>query len=75
MQQNSEGVLSVNVSNDGKYIRNLSCAVYEGGNEISAIEEGDNSFGYRIDIGCDPKIVKVTANSKPYESVIEGVAS
>lgn len=67
MQQNSEGVLSVNVSNDGKYIRNLSCAMYEDGNEISAIADGDNSFGYKLNVGDTSHTVKVTAKSAPYE--------
>ena len=30
MQQNSAGVLSVIVANNNKYIRNLSCELYDG---------------------------------------------
>lgn len=75
MQQNSEGALSVNVSNDGKYIHNLSCALYEDGNEISAIAEGDNSFGYKLDVGETPHTVKITAKSTPIESIREYVLS
>ena len=75
MQQNSEGVLSVNVANDGKYIRNLSCQMFDGENEISAISEGDNTFGYKIGVGDTPKAVKVVAKSTPMESTKEYIAS
>lgn len=64
MQQNSEGVLSVHVSADGKYIRNLSCAMYEDGNEISAITDGT----YKLAVGETPHTVKITAKSTPIES-------
>lgn len=74
MQQNSEGVLSVSVANDGKYIRNLSCQMFDGEDEISAIADGDNSFGYKIDVGDTPKAVKVVAKSTPYESTCEYIA-
>ena len=67
MQQNSTGALSVSISNDGKYIRNLSCALYDGDNEISAYATGDNSAGYKIDVGDATKLVKFTAKSVPTE--------
>lgn len=71
MQQNSEGVLSVHVSNDGKYIHNLSCAMYEDGNEISAI--ADNT--YKLNIGETPHTVKITAKSTPIESIEKYIVS
>ena len=67
MQQNSTGALSVDVSNDGKYIRNLSCALYEGGTELSAYATTDVGAGYKIDTGTDTKVVKFTAKSVPTE--------
>lgn len=74
MQQNSTGALSVDVSNDGKYIRNLSCALYEGGAELSAYATTDGGVGYKIDIGDTTKVVKFTAKSTPLESVRSYVA-
>ena len=65
MQQNSAGVLSVDVSNDGKYIRNLSCALYDGGAEASALSGGDNFVGFKLDVGAQPKHVKIVAKSEP----------
>lgn len=64
MQQNSTGMLSVDVTNDGKYIRNLSCSLYDGDNEISATTEN----GYKIDVGGETKAVKFVAKSVPYDS-------
>ena len=74
MQQNSTGALSVDVSNDGKYIRNLSCALYDGGTELSAYATTDVGAGYKIDMGDETKVVKFTAKSTPLESVYEYVA-
>lgn len=67
MQQNSTGALSVDVSNDGKYIRNLSCALYDGDTELSAYATTDVGAGYKIDMGTDTKVVKFTAKSVPTE--------
>jgi hypothetical protein len=75
MQQNTTGVLSVAISNNGQYIRNLSCSMYDGSSEISAISEGDNSFGFKVDVGAEPKHVKAVAKSTPIESIKEYIAS
>ena len=75
MQQNSTGALSVDVSNDGKYIRNLSCALYDGDTELSAYTTTDVGAGYKIDVGDETKVVKITAKSVPYESISQYVAS
>ena len=74
MQQNSTGALSVDVSSDGKYIRNLSCALYDGDTELSAYTTTDVGAGFKIDMGADTKVVKLTAKSTPLESVCEYVA-
>lgn len=62
MQQNSAGMLSIDVTNDGKYIRNLSCAVYDGDAEITA-----SNYGYKLNVGSEPKHVRIEAKSQPYE--------
>lgn len=62
MQQNSAGILSIDVTNDGKYIRNLSCAIYDGDTEITA-----SKYGYKINVGSEPKHVRIEAKSQPYE--------
>ena len=71
MQQNSTGLLSVDVTNDGKYIRNLSCTVYDGENEISAT----TTNGYKIDVGTENKAIKVVAKSEPIISMDEYIVS
>lgn len=75
MQQNSTGALSVDVSNDGKYIRNLSCALYDGGTELSAYTTTDVGAGFKIDMGDETKVVKFTAKSVPTESVAQKILS
>ena len=75
MQQNSTGALSVDVSNDGKYIRNLSCALYDGDTELSAYTTTDVGAGYKVDVGADTKVVKFTAKSVPTESVAQTILS
>ena len=78
MQQNSTGALSVDVSNDGKYIRNLSCALYDGDTELSSYATTDVGAGYKIDMGNETKVVKFTAKSVPTEcsaSVIKTVGT
>lgn len=70
MQQNSTGLLSVEVTNDGKYIRNLSCAVYDG-TELSAT----STNGFKVDMGDTTKVIKVTAKSTPVESPEQYVES
>lgn len=67
MQQNATGALSVDVTNDGKYIRNLSCTLYEGGAELSAYATTDAGAGYKIDMGDETKVVKFKAKSVPNE--------
>jgi hypothetical protein len=74
MQQNSIGALSVDVSNNGKYIRNLSCELYDDDTELSAYATTDVGAGYKIDMGDETKVVKFTAKSTPLESVYEYVA-
>lgn len=71
MQQNSTGLLSVDVTNDGKYIRNLSCSVYDGENEISAT----TANGYKIDVGTGNKAIKVVTKSEPIISMNQYIAS
>lgn len=75
MQQNATGALSVDVSNDGKYIRNLSCALYDGDTELSAYATTDVGAGYKVDVGADTKVVKFTAKSTPIESVAQTILS
>lgn len=75
MQQGATGLLSANITNDGKYIRNLSCTIYDGDNEISATTSADASFGFKVDVGAEPKHVKVVAKSTPMESIKEYIAS
>ncbi len=75
MQQNATGMLSVAISNDGAYIRNLSCQMYDGDNEIEATTSADASFGFKVDVGTEPKHVKVIAKSTPMESIKEYIAS
>lgn len=65
IQQNQVGLLSVNVTNDGKYIRNLSCTVYDGNTEIDDSLEGSDSFGFKIDAASDARPVKLVAKSTP----------
>lgn len=75
MQQNSTGALSVDVSNDGKYIRNLSCALYDGNTELSAYATTDVGAGFKIDMGDETKVVKFTAKSTPVECTREYILS
>ena len=75
MQQNSTGALSVAVSNDGKYIRNLSCALYEGDTELSSYATTDNGVGFKIDMGDETKVVKFTAKSEPVECSAQYILS
>ena len=75
MQQNATGLLSANITNDGKYIRNLSCMMYDGANEIEATTSADASFGFKVDVGSEPKHVKVVAKSTPIESVAQKILS
>ena len=78
MQQNSTGALSVDVKNDGKYIRNLSCELYDGDTELSAYAELSSGAGYKIDMGADTKVVKLSMKSVPNEcsaSVIKTIGT
>ena len=75
MQQNSTGALSVDVSNDGWPIRNLSCALYDGETELSAYAELSTGAGYKIDVGADTKVVKFTAKSVLTECSASYIAS
>lgn len=72
MQQNTAGVLSVNVTKNGNYIRNLSCQMFDGETEISACSAGDN--GFKLDIGDTPKHYMVKATATPYECSASYVA-
>lgn len=65
MQRNATGLLSANITNDGKYIRNLSCTLYDGANEISATTSANASFGFKVDVSAEPKHVKIEAKSEP----------
>ena len=75
MQQNSTGALSIDVTNDGWPIRNLSCALYEGDTELSAYAELSTGAGYKIGMGADTKVVKFTAKSTPVECSAQYVLS
>lgn len=75
MQQNSTGALSVDVSNNGKYIRNLSCSLYDGENEISAYATTDTGVGYKIDMGNETKVVKLIAKASPIVCSADYIAS
>ena len=70
MQQGATGLLNPNVTNGGKYIRNLTTKVYDGGVEVPSTEKG-----FKIDVGTEPKHVKVVASSTPMESIKEKIAS
>lgn len=70
MQQGATGLLNPNVTNGGKYIRNLTTKVYDGSVEVPSTEKG-----FKIDVGTEPKHVKVVAKSTPLESIKEYVAS
>lgn len=73
MQQNTAGVLSVNVTKNGDYIRNLSCQMFDGETEISACSAGDK--GFKLDIGDTPKHYTVKATATPIECSNEYIAS
>jgi hypothetical protein len=60
MQQNSTGLLKLNVTNDGKSIRDLSCMVYDGETEVPSTDNG-----FKIDMGKNDKVVKIEAKSEP----------
>lgn len=70
MQQNSTGVLSIDVTNNGKYIRNLSCQMFDGEVEIPADDKG-----FKLDIGDAPKHYMVKATATPVECSEEYIAS
>lgn len=70
MQQNETGLLNLNVTNGGKYIRNLTTKVYDGETEVPSTEKG-----FKIDVGTEPKHVKVVAESEPIMSEWEEIAS
>ena len=70
MQQGATGLLSATVTNNGKYIRNLSCTLHDGDNEIST-----TNGGFKVEVGAEPKRVKVVAKSEPIESIKEYIAS
>ena len=59
MQQNSTGLLKLNVTNDGKSISNLSCIVYDGETEVPS-----TGNGFKIDMGKNDKVVKIEAKSE-----------
>lgn len=69
MQQNTAGVLSVDVTRNGEYIRNLSCQIFDGETEIPACSAGDK--GFKLDIGDTPKYYTVKATATPIESVAQ----
>ena len=69
MQQNAAGVLSVNVTKGGESIRNLSCQVFDGENEIPACAAGEDAF--KLDVGDTPKHYTVKATATPNECSAE----
>ena len=60
MQQNDTGLLNLSVTNGGKYIRNLTTKVYDYGVEVPLTEKG-----FKVDVGAEPKKVKIEAKSAP----------
>lgn len=73
MQQNATGILNVTVKNDGKYIRNMTCKVYDSNTEISATSESGGTFGFKLNVGTESKNLKVVATSTPLESTAKSV--
>ena len=71
MQQNSEGVISVDVTNDGKHIRNLSCSLYDGDTQVSAIAGN----GFKVNVGGETKEINIKADATPIDSAYQYVAS
>ncbi len=67
MQQNSTGLLSVDVKRNDWPIRNLSCALYDGDTEISSCLSGESGAGFKLDVGEDAKVIKLVAQSTPIE--------
>ena len=59
MQSNSTGLLKLNVTNDGKSIRNLTTKVYDGETEVPSTDNG-----FKIDMGKNEKVVKIEAKSE-----------
>lgn len=70
MQQNETGLLKLNVTNDGKSIRNLTTKVYDGETEVPSTDNG-----FKIDMGKNDKVVKIEAKSTPIMSEWEEIAS
>ena len=60
MQQNETGLLKLNVTNDGKSIRNLTTKVYDGETEVPSTDNG-----FKINMGKNEKVVKIEAKSEP----------
>ena len=75
MQQNSLGLLSVDVERNDWPIRNLSCTLLDGDNEISACLSGESGAGFKLDVGEDVKAVKLVAKSTPIECSAQYVVS
>ena len=51
MQQNATGMLVVTVTKDGGYLRNATCSVYDGENEIEPYYIEDNHYWFKVDVG------------------------
>lgn len=75
MQQNSLGLLSVDIERNDWPIRNLSCTLLDGDNEISAFLSGESGAGFKLDVGEDVKAVKFVARSTPIECSAQYVVS
>ena len=75
MQKNATGMLNVTVANDGKYVRNMTCKVYDGATEISPVSESGSTYSFALDIGAETKNLKVVATATPLESTQEYIES
>lgn len=68
MQQNTTGMLVVTVTKDGGYLRNATCSVYDGENEIEPYYIEDNHFWFKVDVGIQKKNLTIKASSVPLTS-------
>lgn len=75
MQQNSTGLLSVDVERNDWPLRNLSCTLLDGDAEISACLSGESGAGFKLDVGEDAKVVKLVAQSTPIECSAQYIAN
>lgn len=61
----------MSMTNNGKYIRDLSVSVFDGDTEI----QPETEYGFPVEVGTDAKNVKVVAKSEPIMSEWEEIVS